>query len=358
MKKSELLLLLLLFVSACSRNKQCTPNEIKTICLPVSYLNRQVFNCNYSTDSLLYFRDAENKRRLYIVTINDSIGEIIDTILIEDRLNTEDLFVYSYDTMISFSQTPKCLMTFFHNNGEVISEHEFDNNYPYADLTNGTPRSQNTLYFLNTDDSIARFAKQRNEYYRKVAPIYEYNTVTKEGKSWGKFPLFYQTCFGFEESPYICLRYPSECILSYSCIDSLFIYHHGIKQKQLLCKSMYIDRFPEYDINRMFDMSYYRQFKATSPRYSKLLYNPYTEKLYRIAEHQKSVDKTGKIDRNADFTWSIIVINKDFQIENEYLFHYKQYSPHIIISCPKGLYIFKASINKHDNMIRLALFNL
>ena len=95
----------------------------------------------------------------------------------------------------------------------------------------------------------------------------------------------------------------------------------------------------------------------TTPCYSNLLYNPLTEKLYRVAEHEKTLDKNGKINRKADLTWSILVVDKNLAVENEYLFHYHDYVPFVIAPYDDGLFISKAP-NNVNSKITLSFFKL
>lgn len=344
--------------SCATKETNYTPTEIACIGLPVMFGSYLMYNSNYSNDSLLYFNDVENQDNILVCKLTKDGAIILDTANLPNSSHIFETFVLGYDSIASFEHLPNRLMTLFHNNGSVISTHSFENGGPYINMVSKQPRIGNVVAFANTNDSVATSGVLRSEYFRTVHPIYQYDLASGKGKSWGYFPDVYAMALGYEETPLISMVNDSTFLVSFARVDSLYLYVNGVLRSRYHCKSSYIDHFPECDPNMMYDLGYYREFTNLRSEYSDVMYDPYDQRFFRIAIHEKPVDEQGKKVKETNRTWSVMVINKNFEVEKEYLFQYQEYVPLYVILDHRGLFVSKTPANEDDLQLKLSLFKL
>ena len=155
----------------------------------------------------------------------------------------------------------------------------------------------------------------------------------------------------------MCPLKENSCLLSFACDDSIYLYNNGIKDKSILCKSKYINKFAPIKDDDFFDMGSYRKYSLSKPKYSELIHNCFTNEYYRVAQHAKKIENNGKLANDFVPSWSMIVMDSSFKVINEYYFKTNEYSPRIIVTSKDGVYVEKAMKNKEDRLT-LTLFKL
>lgn len=199
----------------------------------------------------------------------------------------------------------------------------------------------------------------RAKYYDNVRPVCLIDIETRNASSFGEFPVSYTKnssnyCDWF---PVVCPLKENSCLLSFACDDSIYLYNNGIKDKSILCKSKYINKFAPIKDDDFFDMGSYRKYSLSKPKYSELIHNCFTNEYYRVAQHAKKIENNGKLANDFVPSWSMIVMDSSFKVINEYHFKTNEYSPRIIVTSKDGVYVEKAMKNKEDRLT-LTLFKL
>lgn len=352
-------LLALACLCACGAKETIrTPIEVECFDLPVLFGSNLMYNSNYPCDSLLYLHDVENPDNILVCQLVKNGVAILDTVRMPSIVPYYEMFILAYDSIACFSHFPMRTMTLVHNDGSIVDTLSLGDSGAYVCDISQQPRIGNTVCFANTDDSIIRSNVLRSEYFRTVKPVFRYDLAEGEGESWGTFPEVLETAIGFEETPTICIVDDSTIVLSFMCIDSLYLYVNSELQSRHQCKSRYIDQFPEFDTTKVFDMGYRRLFSKARPMYSNLLHDPSSQRFFRIAIHEQPIEEQGKKITKTNRTWSLMVINKSMEVEEEYLFRYMNHLPFYVIPNHRGLFISKTPIDKNNMRLKLSLFKL
>lgn len=352
---------LLVFACLCACRSEKTnrsPEEVTCLELPVNSSSILMYNSNYPTDSLLYFYDVENRGDILACRIAKDGVVVMDTVKTPTIAPYYEMFVLAYDSIASISHKPFRTMTLTHNDRTAIGIHSIESRGPYVNDISQQPRHGNTVYFANTDDSIAQSGVLRSDFYRAVKPVYEYDLASGTGKSWGVFPNALATALGFEETPTICVANDTSVVLSFMCVDSLYLYVNGELKSRHCCRSRYIGHFPEYDTAKVFDLGYYRQFTQSRPEYLNLLHNPTKQCFYRIALHEDSPKGRMQPNTPSKRTWSVMVINKDLEVVSEHLFRFTEYYPFVIAPDFRGLWVGKTPESETDTIRKISLLEL
>ena len=330
--------------------------ELDCIELPVLLGSRLIYNSNYPNDSLLYFHDVENRDNVVVCKLAKDGVVLLDTVKKPAAVEFFEMFMLAYDSIACFEHVPNRMMILLRNDGSVIDTLNLYNGWPYVNPISQHPRLGNSVCFANTDDTLALKGIMRSEYYGTVRPVYQYDFASGEGKTWGGFPESFATALGFEETPKICAVDDSTVVLSFMCVDSLYLYVNGVLKSRHHCKSRYIDRFPEYDTTKVFDLGYYRQFIHARPEYLDLLYDPSSQRFFRTALHEQPHEEQGKQITKTNRTWSLMVINKELEVENEYLFRCTEHQPFYVIPDRRGVFVSKTPVDENDLQLKLSLF--
>lgn len=219
----------------------------------------------------------------------------------------------------------------------------------------------NTIIFFNSNENLnVGNPEFRSQYYKSVYPVIQLSfdlNFQPLITNYGCFPDLYSEnnldfCNYF---PSVCLNNTSTTLFSYAADDSIYLYKNGINYLSIKCKSKYINHFIPYPDALQTDMVYYKRYLTEEPKYLDIIYDQYRDCYYRIAKHRfSSVDN--ELDETS-MTWSILVINDEFKVENEFLFYYKEYSPKIVIPACEGVYIGRSNdpFDEHEPLY-LTLF--
>jgi hypothetical protein len=113
-------------------------------------------------------------------------------------------------------------------------------------------------------------------------------------------------------------------------------------------KSNYLNHeFPVFDSKHTTDRSYNDKFDIESGFYENIFYDPYRRLYYRIVTHpQKYINSDSTVNEYFDKSWSIIILNENFNILNEIAMPAKVYDFANIFVAKNGLFI---SNNNNNN---------
>lgn len=313
---------------------------------------------NHSSDEKLYLQDMDSKK-VYSVSFDVGNRIAIDTNDFTIKGYAFQFCVIGTDSVIYLPSDEYSSIQLLSFNG--IAYDEFRPTYGIPTITPNEKLAYHkyNLYFPNANDTYGVFNQsERKQYYLNTSPVFQLNIENKSQQLWGDFPYSYtHEATNFSNFfPTIC-PFDDDCILSYQRDHSILLLKNQKLEKSVLCKSKYIKSFLPYPDDKVFDMKYYQNYLFSQPKYSDLIYNHHTKKFYRIAIHEKAITSNGKLVDNTNPTWSIIVMDKNLNIEKEELFFYRQFDPSIIYPTKGGLLVKKAATNNEDKLI-LAKINL
>ncbi len=141
-------------------------------------------------------------------------------------------------------------------------------------------------------------------------------------------------------------------ILSFGKDHNLYIYNHdGKLVKTTNAKSNYIDDFNPIDEKNVSNFSYLKRYLTDEPKYERVIYDQFTHLYYRIVKHRigKYENEDGTVKSMLDSDYSIIFLDKDFNIIDEVLFGSKQYYIPGLIPTKNGILL--PSLDGNDKHI-------
>ena len=109
--------------------------------------------------------------------------------------------------------------------------------------------------------------------------------------------------------------------------------------------------------DRMFDMAYLKKYQFEEPKYDRLYYDKYRDNYYRIVKHRYKIDNNPEFDCE-NHTWSIIVIDADFNIIGEQKFKNCEYNYQVFFPAKEGLYLLQSNSDPQDKTIKLVLLEI
>lgn len=351
-------ILLLLMLSCSTFDEPVKEGELKiNIKKPHALVNNSI-SCKNGT-SVIVLQSLISKN-LHFFEFN------ADTILKSYTVNSKNInflpffqvFVKSIDSIVLFNPRSENL-TIVDSTGLVILEKKLNCGVPTSNPENRFIGFGNSLYLGNSNKLYnVSNSDERNSYYETTKPIYEISFQDPDINisQWGNFPKGYTEtnrdyCNYFAN---IC-PYESETVLvSFQSDDNLYVYKNGYKVKSVLCNSKYIKEFTHYPEQKRLDMAYNQDYLMVQPKYINLIYDKYRNQYLRVVKHRMK----NKTDYE-HMKWSIIVMDKEFKISNEFVFDYRINSPEIIICSSEGIYIGKVpSSLEETNQLSLDLFSL
>lgn len=338
------LCIMLVFMASCTNgDERARKIELGVVSLDVPALSILI-NGNHNNHEY-WFQSLTYTDSIFIVKLDSLATITIDTLTIPENLEYYEIFVSGDDSIIYYREETQTIFVLNYNNA---SSHEYRaiGGDPFSTPDFCIVFNDNKVYLANTDDSLSSTFSDRKDYFRQIKPIYQFDLINDTGYIFGEFPPIYQQRISWCETPKICCIPNGKCLFSFDDIDSIYLYENRCKTASFGCKSKYISKIPEYPQEKFFDMVYYKAYMWSCPRYSNIIYNPFSHKVYRIAEHQKRTNQT----KTSNLTWSIIVMNESLEIEKEVLFNYSVYNPMIIIPCPYGIYVQRSPLTSKDKL--------
>jgi hypothetical protein len=175
------------------------------------------------------------------------------------------------------------------------------------------------------------------------------DTVSTSYES-GKYPSEFLNDYWFETNFSRAVNDSGYFVYSFGVNDTLFVYNFGSLIQTVKAKSKFIDEFDSFDGRRELDSKYVEQYVVEQPRYLRIIFDPYAELYYRVILHASAYQNNdGTINTFGDKEWSVMVLDKSFSIQDEYLMEAKTFDFSSIIPTPHGVLV---SLDHDLNPIR------
>lgn len=362
-------LLVLSIFCSCERSnlfKYFSVTDIERIVIDTSKNSNSGYLFEIS-DSLYFLNQNLDSREIecYNLLTNKSRN------LFEDDINKNitksifyQVFVKSFDSIYVLS-LEKNLVSLIDSRGEVYREYQIPDSLTVAatpdlplEIHGCNIHVGNTSKILNVIDS-----DNRKEYYQQIKPEIIISTLLQTSNSEfqlsGCFPDKYIESGNdfYDYFPTRCVNNDGQVLFSFNADHYIYVYDSTELSSKKKCRSRYIKSFNHIPGDKTFDMGYSRKFLMEEPKYERIYYDNHRGNYYRIVKHRAEMSE-GKIEDVENFTWSIIVLDEDFNILGEQLFYFKDYNYQFFYPTKKGVYITKTNSDLEDKTIRLILFEV
>lgn len=148
----------------------------------------------------------------------------------------------------------------------------------------------------------------------------------------------------------------NELIFSFPISNQLYVYNIGGELlKTVDCKSEFIDKIEPLEKKKYFDLSAIIDANIYNAQYNEIIYDSYNDRYYRIVLHKlNKYSDNGKVNSWMNRKWSLIILDKDFNIINEVLMPVNKFSKHIIVT-DQGLLMRSIEL---ENLYECYIFKL
>jgi len=252
------------------------------------------------------------------------------------HLASEKYEIFSYDTLID----PNIVLLSYWNSSMVFAKKLY------------LPIAYSDIFITNTESIRDYFA-------RKTGVSFSLDESISNIELFGGFPLSYQKGLFYNDFYSKLTKFPNDNIAcSYSCDDSIYLYNQSQNEKKayfLGKKSK--DVFMPYALNELRNGNYKRRYIIEEPRYLQLIFDPFTNLVYRVYKHKSDYLVDGKVIENRDIPWTLLVSDLDFTRITEYEFPDGDYTPIGMIPTADGLFIQKYE-QENEKEIRGSLFQI
>lgn len=199
------------------------------------------------------------------------------------------------------------------------------------------------LYF---SQSLLKYPRKKDEWDK--IPIFAYADLHKKKLGWTE--LRYPSIFNKDEIDYILydpeISYTytgKEVVVSLGQYDSIFVSSNFKHKKAYNAKSHYLPHVRPVSQNLQIDLFKTIHDRGLQPHYHHLMYDKYRKVFYRFALMPD--DNIKPFSNNPHQSFSIIILNKDYEIIGETKFPGNTYAHHLCFVGKKGLYISENNEN-------------
>ncbi len=158
----------------------------------------------------------------------------------------------------------------------------------------------------------------------------------------GFFPANYRAGNSYKDPyPYFCYNDKDELVYSYQANDSLFVYSfNGSFKEKHLAQSQFAKPFMPFDLDKLMDMAYTRNYATTQNYYGKVIFDPYRNCYYRFFKKEVPyLNAAGKIRSGKEIPWTLLVLDENFRQKKEYEFDPAIHTWDYIVPVKEGVYI-------------------
>lgn len=386
------LYLLLFLITACQETTQdCLIADHKALSFSIkkSY-SIPVDSQQYAFDA--YFPIVEKEDSTILASydpVNHEINffwlegrkRVATTKLLHDDYNAvEDPYAFFYHNKdsIFISRGGYFSLYLINNKGEKINEWDFTETYlPDSLMKNNEIHPTYSLgaidkygvhfkYQVATKELIAHLhvvpKDQDNTFpYTYRSPVVaRFNITTGQlNKVIAPFPDMYlndriphDMFFPFE-------LFNGKIVLTFPSSHQVLIEDHPQSFACLPSTFMKTDQIKLYDKNNGGTIDEFWQGLTTNPSYSNIVSDPYRNLLYRIVKHDiEYKDANGKVNNSLQATWSLMVIDSDFQVLGEIKFDEVKYNFLHVYALPQGVLISKNNVHSDEFQEDILEFDL
>ena len=329
-------LLLLVGFSCNSNNSNYSIKEIK------QYKIDFPGNCSLSANQILgfgkiktiknktyiYFYDWNIKKAFIIDIEKSSLIKEIDLQILDSVFHDHkraDMKMISKDSLAIFSYKEQKL-AILNRNAKLLFQ---CNTYPpkrqdieaLAYWDKKYDYKSGKFFFINSyDDIVLKDTSSFKKYFlRKCDLVIDITSKEIEYRQTSKFPYKYRLGNYFGDTDfYRCIDDKGRQIYSFTASDSLYIFKDTLLIKKVYSGSKTNPEFTPFNTSKMVDFSYTQDYVIEEPRYQKIVFDPVKQKYYRAFKHRvKLLNKNNKKRHNNEIPWSLIVMDKEFNIITE-----------------------------------------
>ena len=309
-----------------------------------------------TNDSIVFFTENDYRGLLWTRRQNDTVKPFFE-------FNFQNIAAYTKQKGMKNSPLIEC-MPFVVDPLRVIGQHFYIPNHL------APPPSDDAMAKVNNDEYITERKKQPNREYNQAAnDLASYvsgqmayidvllvnDSVQQIVNDFGNIPESY---FGMGQETYLPMGYwksstlgpNNSFVVAYFKAHEITVYNtEGTKLKEVRVPSRYIKSFSTLKLAEFQEK--FQERMTTEPFYGGIYFDPYRNLYYRVAVHRQPFykdEERGLKNTEKDRNWSLMVMNADFELLEEYFFPSNIYQSAYIFVAPKGLYIkrFKAADNR------------
>ncbi|MDP1623860.1 MAG: DUF4221 family protein [Bacteroidales bacterium] len=322
------------------------PEKLKEISFTVKQPYALIHNDIVCRDNDLFitFQNLEDRSlNLYWFDSTGLLGSYNKPARIFNNALFFQIFIKSLDSIVFYNNSD-CSICIADSTGNILSHVKIERPATSLNPENYLYCNGNNIFFYNADQHLnVGIPDSRILYYKNVNPVIQLNLAANQHSfqiPFGDFPVLYKkNNFDFcNYFPNICSIDSNKTVISYAADDSLYIYVNGKIVSTFPCRSQFVDKFNAYPDDKQSDMLFYKQYLNNEPRYLNIVYDQFRKQFYRIVKHRFAHNKDKKLDTKS-MTWSIIVLNSEFEKVKELLFQYQFFTPKIVLPSKDGIYI-------------------
>ncbi|NJK82430.1 MAG: DUF4221 family protein [Saprospiraceae bacterium] len=302
----------------------------------------------------------EGKRSIHFYSLTD-LKKTKEVKLNEDGPNAiedpENYYVHNLDSIFTISYESG-MIYLINDKGELknkwkvdypLPNHSFD--YEIGASVNFTfeySYSKQTIHF-----SVIPSLNANEQAYFEHPLIAELNLSTKKIMHYyAKYPMMYQKRGLFTTLDEVGMAVtPQFDIVYFMASPNLYLYNSDNKEllKIINAKSKYAKKEiePITKFGTQPELNQQRKYYIEADVYDKVLFHnkhPYIYRIIKLGSEFKTLE--GTITQNDDFSYSVMIFTKDFELVNEVLLPKHTYKPNIVLLTEKGLLL---SLNNGKN---------
>lgn len=245
---------------------------------------------------------SNNDQKIYIVDLEGNVINLASTA-------SEEMEEPSFVSVSFFDRTFS-----YHNNKVYLK-------IAYTDFVLNS-KENFKRYFAREMMLSIDFSSGERKYFLKSPASYQ------EGNSYGSYDIF------------SCINEKGQPVFSFPSSDSVYVFNEEILVKKLYAGSREQPRFIPEDVSQSKNLAYSRKYSATKPFYQKIVFDSYRNLYYRVFKLKNPyLNEDGTVVRPDQYSWSIIVLDKDLEVIGESIFYTYKNSPAIVFPVKEGLII-------------------
>ncbi|WP_455664729.1 DUF4221 domain-containing protein [Phocaeicola sp.] len=320
------------------------------------YGSKSIFQFEEKGQEYLSFLDTEHSQKIHIYDINNQ--ELIKTIPLQKEgpngmtalsgchpLDLNHFIITSWNG----------IFWLVNDKGEIEKSYNFwENGTNFQSFDHISFSSYNykpaiikdsILYF---SQSLLKYPRKKND-WNKI-PMFAFANLSTGNIGWTelRYPLIFEEDEDFKNAqlydPEICYTYTGEnVVISLGQYDSIMVSPDFKHKSSYNAKSRYLAHAYPHLQDGQIDLFKNIQIQGKLPHYSHLMYDKYREVFYRFALMPD--DNIKPFSSNPHQSFSIIILNKDYEIIGETKFPGNNYTYQLCFVGKKGLYISENNEN-------------
>ena len=341
---------------------------------------------NGKTDTSFNTQKLLGKLKAFTAITNDSVVFFTQDnrgILWSNNNILKPFFEFNISDFIAYTKGKQIQITpFVESSPTILDPIRVINHHLYIPNQLGPPPNGENALRLNDNtlsDELKRQEKIRTdrEYNRATNDLANYindqiayfdvllvnDSVQQIVNDFGNIPESY---FGMGQETYLPLGYwksstlgpNNSFVVAYFKAHEITVYNtEGTKQKEVHVPSRYIKSFSTLKLAEFQEK--FQERIVTEPIYGGIYFDPYRNLYYRVAVHRQPFYKDearGLKNTEKDRNWSLMVMNADFELLEEYSFPPNTYMWTSMFVGSKGLYIKR--LKATDNCTVFDIFDL